>query len=185
MIARRVSVCLSILLLIGMFFYLQFFWSIGGSGDFVFGEMFINLLLALPFFGFPFIVAIILSFCVEKPASQWTITAGSFLYVVLFSMLGIGPCQLTALNIGFFALPVLLPLWIFVLIADRRFGLLRDKDAIEKLVREVFAGHPDSVATFKAGRKASADFLVGKVIQRSEGKADPKMVSAMVGKALE
>jgi len=181
MIARFINISLSILLLIGMFCYHLFFWTISGSTDFVWGEMFIGLLIRLPFSGFPYIVAIILSFCVDKPASQWILMAGSILY-------GIWSCvpflEVSTFTVGFSALPVLLPLWIFVLVADRRFGLLRDKDAIEKLVREVLAEHPDSVATFKAGRKASADFLIGKVIKRSEGKADPKIVSAMVNQEL-
>jgi len=182
MIARIITVSLSALLLIGTFLFHQLNWTIGGSTDFVFTELFILTLLCLPFSGFPYIITIILSFCVEKPASQWILTAGTLLFGIMSFGIGLG---VSAFSIGFYALPVLLPLWIFVLVADRRFGLLRDKDVIEKLVREVLIEHPDSVATFKSGRKASADFLVGKVIQRSEGKADPKMVAVMVGKALE
>jgi aspartyl-tRNA(Asn)/glutamyl-tRNA(Gln) amidotransferase subunit B len=70
------------------------------------------------------------------------------------------------------------------LVASRGLAQVRDTGLLEKLVAEVLAENPKVVADFKAGKKASAGFLVGQVMKRSGGKADPKMVSAMIEKAL-
>jgi aspartyl-tRNA(Asn)/glutamyl-tRNA(Gln) amidotransferase subunit B len=60
-----------------------------------------------------------------------------------------------------------------------------DESAIVALVAEVLTENPDAVAQFRAGRTNLAGFLVGQVIKRSQGKANPKVVSALVRKALE
>jgi len=70
------------------------------------------------------------------------------------------------------------------LVASRGLAQVRDTGVLEKLVADVIAENPKVVADFKAGKKASAGFLVGQVMKRSGGKADPKMVSAMVEAAL-
>ena len=70
------------------------------------------------------------------------------------------------------------------LVQSRGLAQVRDTGVLEKLVADVLAENPKVVADFKAGKKASAGFLVGQVMKRSAGKADPKMVSAMVEKAL-
>jgi len=71
------------------------------------------------------------------------------------------------------------------LVASRGLAQVRDTGLLEKLVADVIAENPKVVADFKAGKKASSGFLVGQVMKRSDGKADPKMVAAMVGKKLE
>ena len=70
------------------------------------------------------------------------------------------------------------------LVTARGLAQVRDTGVLEKLVADVIAENPKVVADFKAGKKASAGFLVGQVMKRSGGKADPKMVSAMVEAAL-
>ena len=140
------------------------------------------LLLHLPFTGFPFIAAIILSACVEKPASLWILTVGSVFYGIW--SLGIVDSEISSLTAGVYALPVLLPLWIAALLVNRRLGRGCEKDVLEKFVVDVIAENPGVVADYKAGATDRAGFLVGKVVKRSEGKADPKRVAAMVKKAL-
>ncbi len=70
------------------------------------------------------------------------------------------------------------------LVESRGLAQVRDTGVLEKLVADVIAENPKSVADFKAGKKASAGFLVGQVMKRSAGKADPKMVGAMIEQAL-
>ena len=71
-------------------------------------------------------------------------------------------------------------------IVDRE-GLAQNADAgaILELVTAVLAENPDPVAQFKAGRTNIMGFLVGQVIKRSQGKANPKVVQDLVRKALE
>jgi len=183
MISRRISICLSILLLVGVSCYQHFFWTINGSDEFDFGEGLALLLLYLPFSLFPFIAAIILSACLEKPSSQWILTTGSILYGIW--SLGIWPFRLTMFTVGFYALPVLVPLWIAAIIVNRRLRLGCDKGVVEKHIADVIAENPQVVADYKAGAIDRAGFLVNRVVKRSDGKADPKMVAAMIKKMLK
>jgi aspartyl-tRNA(Asn)/glutamyl-tRNA(Gln) amidotransferase subunit B len=70
-------------------------------------------------------------------------------------------------------------------IVDRE-GLAQsaDADTIGALVAAVLAENPDPVAQFKAGRTNILGFLVGQVIKRSGGKANPKVVQGLVRTAL-
>jgi aspartyl-tRNA(Asn)/glutamyl-tRNA(Gln) amidotransferase subunit B len=52
-----------------------------------------------------------------------------------------------------------------------------DADAIEALVVEVVGENADAVDQFRKGRTNILGFLVGQVIKKSQGKANPKMVS--------
>ena len=53
-----------------------------------------------------------------------------------------------------------------------------DTGAIDGWVRETLAAHPAEVARYKAGEVKLMGFLVGQVMKRSKGKADPKAVNA-------
>ena len=53
------------------------------------------------------------------------------------------------------------------------------------MVEEAIKANPKSVADYKAGKKAAAGFFVGQVMKLSKGKADPKIVGAIVAKKLE
>ena len=61
---------------------------------------------------------------------------------------------------------------------------VQDSSQIETWVAETLAAHPDEVARYKGGEQKLIGFLVGQVMKRSKGKADPKAVSAALGKAL-
>ena len=55
-----------------------------------------------------------------------------------------------------------------------------DRSEIEAQVREVLAGHPDEVARARGGEEKLIGFLVGRVMQASRGKADPRLVTELV-----
>ncbi len=67
-----------------------------------------------------------------------------------------------------------------------RLGLLQvsDTGAIDGWVRETLEAHPAEVARYKAGETKLMGFLVGQVMKRSKGKADPKAVNAALAAAL-
>ncbi|MEZ4456567.1 MAG: Asp-tRNA(Asn)/Glu-tRNA(Gln) amidotransferase subunit GatB [Gemmatimonadales bacterium] len=67
-----------------------------------------------------------------------------------------------------------------------RLGLVqvRDAAALESWVAEVVAAHPDEVARYRAGESKLLGFLVGQVMKRSRGKADPKAVNELLLRSL-
>jgi len=60
-----------------------------------------------------------------------------------------------------------------------------DESAIVALVSAVLAENPDAVAQFRKGRTNIVGFLVGQVIKKSQGKANPKVVSELMNRQLE
>ncbi len=61
---------------------------------------------------------------------------------------------------------------------------VRDEGALEGWVAEVMAECPDEVARFRGGEKRLHGFLMGEVMKRSRGKADPKAVAKLLAEAL-
>jgi aspartyl-tRNA(Asn)/glutamyl-tRNA(Gln) amidotransferase subunit B len=62
---------------------------------------------------------------------------------------------------------------------------LRDEAQIEAWVRETLAAHAAEAARYRGGETKLLGFLVGQVMKRSQGRADPKTVSAALTAALE
>jgi aspartyl-tRNA(Asn)/glutamyl-tRNA(Gln) amidotransferase subunit B len=71
------------------------------------------------------------------------------------------------------------------IIESEGLGQIGDEAALTAVVSEVLARHPDAVAQFRAGKHATFGFLVGQAMKASGGKANPKLVSEMLRKALE
>ena len=63
-----------------------------------------------------------------------------------------------------------------------RLGLIQVKDesALERWVDEVIAAHPAEVQRYRAGEGKLLGFLVGQVMKKSQGKADPKGVQPVL-----
>ena len=70
------------------------------------------------------------------------------------------------------------------IVKERGLGAVSDAAALEAFVDQAIAANPGPVADFKAGKKAAAGFFVGQVMKLSKGKADPKLVGALVAKKL-
>ncbi len=62
---------------------------------------------------------------------------------------------------------------------------LSDSSAIEALCDEVIAANPKPVADFKAGNVASLNFLKGKVMKLSNGKANPQLAGEILERKLK
>lgn len=60
-----------------------------------------------------------------------------------------------------------------------------DTGALQAMVDEVVAANPQSVVDFKAGKDRAVGFLVGQIMKKSHGKANPAMVNQMIVKKLK
>ncbi len=68
----------------------------------------------------------------------------------------------------------------------KKLGLeqVNDTGALEVMVREVLAKHPEQVTRYKGGEEKLFGFLVGQVIKSSGGKANPKTANELVKKLI-
>jgi aspartyl-tRNA(Asn)/glutamyl-tRNA(Gln) amidotransferase subunit B len=61
---------------------------------------------------------------------------------------------------------------------------VRDDSQLADWVQEVVQEHPDEVGRYRGGEKRLLGFLMGQVMQRSAGKADPRRVNELLREAL-
>ena len=61
---------------------------------------------------------------------------------------------------------------------------MSDAGLVEGVVAKVLAANPQSVADFKGGKEKAFGFLVGQTMRELKGKADPKLVNALLRRAL-
>jgi aspartyl-tRNA(Asn)/glutamyl-tRNA(Gln) amidotransferase subunit B len=61
---------------------------------------------------------------------------------------------------------------------------IQDSGALEKMVEEVLAQNPEAVAKIKEGNKKPVDFLIGQVMRKTRGKADPAALTKLIQKKL-
>jgi len=59
-----------------------------------------------------------------------------------------------------------------------------DELSLEKWIEEIVRENPKVIADFKSGKDTAAMFLVGQVMRKSKGKANPGMVQALIRKRL-
>jgi aspartyl-tRNA(Asn)/glutamyl-tRNA(Gln) amidotransferase subunit B len=71
------------------------------------------------------------------------------------------------------------------IIEDEGLKQVTDTGAIEGLVDDVIAANPDQVAEYLGGKDKLIGFFVGKVMQASNGKANPGMVNQLLKKKLQ
>lgn len=69
-------------------------------------------------------------------------------------------------------------------IEERGLAQVRDDSQLEEWVRAVIEAHPDEVSRYQGGEKRLIGFLVGQVMRRSSGTADPRRVNAILMKEL-
>ena len=66
------------------------------------------------------------------------------------------------------------------IIDEKGLKQITDTGAIETIVDEVIANCPDQVQQFKDGNDKVIGFLVGQVMQKSKGKANPQMANELL-----
>lgn len=67
-----------------------------------------------------------------------------------------------------------------VLVKELGLEQISDEGAIVKIVEETLAENPQSVADYKAGKDRALGFLVGQIMKKSRGKANPEMVNNLL-----
>ncbi len=71
------------------------------------------------------------------------------------------------------------------IIESRGLKQITDASAIENLVDDVIAAHPEQVQQYQQGQQKVFGFFVGQVMKASQGKANPKQVNELLRTKLE
>ncbi|MDQ7842520.1 MAG: Asp-tRNA(Asn)/Glu-tRNA(Gln) amidotransferase subunit GatB [Armatimonadota bacterium] len=71
------------------------------------------------------------------------------------------------------------------LVRSRGLGQISDREALRAVVEEVLREHPAPVADVRAGKARAMAFLVGQVMKKTRGRANPEMVTALLREHLE
>ncbi len=70
------------------------------------------------------------------------------------------------------------------IVKEKGMGQVSDQSAIEELVDQAISENVKSAEDYKSGKKAALQYIVGQVMRLSKGKANPKMVGAMISEKL-
>lgn len=70
------------------------------------------------------------------------------------------------------------------LVAERGLEAVSDAGTLERVVDEVIAAHPEDVERLRGGEKKVLNFLMGQVMKRTQGKADPGTVRTILAERL-
>jgi len=70
------------------------------------------------------------------------------------------------------------------IVEEKGLKQVSDTSEIERVCNEVMAENPDPVADVKAGKEKAMAFLVGQVMKKSKGKANPQMVNDVLKKLI-
>ena len=71
------------------------------------------------------------------------------------------------------------------LASEGGYSQLSDESELRRLASEAIAEWPDAAGEFRCGRERALGFLVGKVMAKSSGKANPKLVSGLLVELLK
>lgn len=71
------------------------------------------------------------------------------------------------------------------IIEEKGICQIGNDEEILNIVKEVFAENPDAKEQYKAGKTNIVDFLVGQVMKKTRGKANPKMAMQFIKEELE
>ena len=71
------------------------------------------------------------------------------------------------------------------IVKEKGMKQVSDEGAILAIVNEVLDENPASIADYKGGKDRALGFLVGQVMKKSKGQANPKMASSLVKQELD
>ncbi len=71
------------------------------------------------------------------------------------------------------------------IVAANGLGQIGDEAALLAMVRDVMAANADAVAQIRAGKNNPFGFLVGQVMKKTAGKANPKLVNSLLRREIE
>jgi aspartyl-tRNA(Asn)/glutamyl-tRNA(Gln) amidotransferase subunit B len=70
------------------------------------------------------------------------------------------------------------------IIEDQKLDQITDASEIEGIVREIVAANPRVVKDYKAGKENAFQYLIGQIMAKSRGKANPQTARDVLNKAL-
>jgi aspartyl-tRNA(Asn)/glutamyl-tRNA(Gln) amidotransferase subunit B len=70
------------------------------------------------------------------------------------------------------------------IIDEKGLKTIEDDDTLVKAIEETMKENPEAAAQVKAGEIKPVDFLLGRVMKKTRGKADPKKVRELIGKMM-
>jgi aspartyl-tRNA(Asn)/glutamyl-tRNA(Gln) amidotransferase subunit B len=70
------------------------------------------------------------------------------------------------------------------IIEEKGLKPIDDTAELERILDQVLMENPKVVAKVKAGKTKPIDFLIGQVMKKTKGRADPKRVRELVDKTL-
>jgi aspartyl-tRNA(Asn)/glutamyl-tRNA(Gln) amidotransferase subunit B len=71
------------------------------------------------------------------------------------------------------------------LVRERGLGAVSDAGLLESIADEVIAANPDVAVSYAQGDKKVVNFLMGQVMKKTQGKADPGRVREILARKLE
>ena len=71
------------------------------------------------------------------------------------------------------------------IIREKNLFQISDVDSLDKIAEAVINENPKSAADFRAGKNNALMFLVGQVMKKSAGKANPKAVQEILKRRLD
>jgi aspartyl-tRNA(Asn)/glutamyl-tRNA(Gln) amidotransferase subunit B len=71
------------------------------------------------------------------------------------------------------------------IIATKGLKQVTDTGALEKVIDEILAAHPDQLAEYRSGKDKLFGFFVGQVMKASRGQANPGQLNELLKKKLE
>lgn len=72
-----------------------------------------------------------------------------------------------------------------VIIKEKNLIQISDSSVLKKIMEEVINGNPNPVADYKSGKENALMFLVGQLMRKSGGKANPKTAQALLKERLD
>lgn len=70
------------------------------------------------------------------------------------------------------------------IIKEKNLVQMSDEDELGRLVREIMAENPDQVEQYKEGKTKVMGFLVGQLMKKTQGKANPQIANKLFSQAL-
>ena len=72
-----------------------------------------------------------------------------------------------------------------IIVQEKGLSQIQDESAIEKIVEEVITSSPEQIQQYKDGKTNIMGYLVGVVMKKTKGKANPQIVNALLKKKLD
>ena len=71
------------------------------------------------------------------------------------------------------------------IVAEQGLVQMSDSDALQEVISQVVAEHPEQVAAYRAGKEKLLGFFVGQAMKATQGKANPAMVNTLLKQLLQ